>query len=234
MDLAIMQPYIFPYIGYYQLIYAVDKFILYDDVTFIKGGWINRNNILINGTASLFTVPLTGASSNREIGAIEINEKMYPIWKKKFLKSLSQNYSSAPFYDDVFPLIEEVLNVSSCSISTLAGRSLLAVCEHLKINTEFVNSSSVYGNHHLSGKDRVIDICKKEDAEHYINPIGGKELYDKSDFEGEGLHLSFIQTGEISYTQSKGDFVPYLSIIDVLMFNSKTETLKLMQNYQLV
>ena len=105
MNLAVMQPYLFPYIGYWQLIDAVDIFIIYDDVNFIKRGYINRNNILENKTSQLITLELIGASQNKRINEISIGNNV-----NKLLKTLKQNYLKAPFYKDVFPVLEEILN----------------------------------------------------------------------------------------------------------------------------
>jgi len=236
MVLAIMQPYVFPYVGYFQLINAVDKFVVYDDVNFIKGGWINRNQILVNQKAHLFTVPLEKPSSLCHINETAIHSKNYGIWKPKFLRTVEQSYKKAPFFHDVFPLINEVLSEGEQdNISTLALKSLKAVCVYLGIETEITDSSSIYQNTHLKSQARVLDICKTERADRYINPIGGRELYSKEDFHAMGIRLHFIQTDKIQYNQFQlHNFIPHLSIIDVLMFNSRNDTTELLNRYQLV
>lgn len=234
MKLAIMQPYVFPYLGYFQLINTVDKFVVYDDVTYIKGGWINRNKILIGGKENLFTIPLSGASSNKEIKELLLNETNFPKWKSKFLKSLNQSYASAPHFDKAYPIVEEILNSSTNSISVLAYNSLKHICDYLDIKTEFVKSSAIYKNDNLSGIDRVLDICSIENSKHYINPIGGRILYDKRRFIEQGILLNFIKTDDIVYPQFNNKFVKNLSIIDILMFNSVEQIRQHLQKHELV
>ena len=187
MKIGIMQPYVFPYIGYYQLINAVDRFVIYDDVAFIKQGWINRNKILLNGEGHVFTVPIKNASSFTTIAQTGINHDLYEGWKAKFLKTLLQAYAKAPYYKEVAALVTNVFNTKCDTISELAAESLVETCKYLGINTEFILTATGYGNKELRAKDRVIDICKKEKAAIYINPIGGKELYTKDDLLPEKL-----------------------------------------------
>ncbi len=232
MKLALMQPYIFPYIGYFQLLNAVDKFVIYDDVNYIKGGWINRNNILINKQANLFTISLQKPSPYKLINEIEIST--IRKWKHKFLRTIEIAYKKAPFYEPVYALIASVINSDSTHITEMTRDSILAVAKYLGIDTEIVPSSTIYQNQHLSGKERVLDICKKEKASVYINPIGGTKLYQKDWFKEQQIDLYFIKTLPLEYQQFKGDFVPHLSIIDVLMFNSPAAVQDLLQQYELV
>jgi hypothetical protein len=236
MKLAIMQPYLFPYIGYFQLINVVDKFVIYDDVNFIKQGWINRNNILVQGKPLMFTVPLVNQSSFAKINEIEVNSKLYDSWRKKFLRTIEQSYKKAPYFKEVFDIVSTVVDVqgNENSISDLATKSLVATSNYLGLKTEFVFTSEVYGNQILSGPERVIDICKKENATNYINPIGGQELYSQEVFEQSGLDLKFIKSLPLSYDQFNGDFVPWLSMIDILMFNSIEQTKLLLDKYELL
>jgi WbqC-like protein family len=232
MKLAIMQPYIFPYIGYFQLIKAVDKFILYDDVNFINRGWINRNRILVNGKDSMFTIPLKDASQNKLINEIDVNWD--ENWKSKFLKTIEQSYKKTPFYIDVLPIIEKSLNVEEISFSKIIEQNLKLICEYLVIETEIISSSSIYQNIDKKAQKRILDICLKEKANHYINPIGGLELYDKETFAKENMQMSFIKSRPVEYKQFKNEFIPWLSIIDILMFNSKEEINKFLNNYELI
>lgn len=229
-----MQPYFMPYIGYFQLINAVDKFIFYDDVTFIKQGWINRNRILINNQASLFSIPLSNASSHVLIKDVLITEKAYEKWKKSFLNSILFSYKKAKNFETVFNLIHIVLDQQPKTISELAIRSVIEVSRYLGINTEFEISSETYQNTHLSGQNRVLDICRNEKANTYINPIGGLELYSKNVFLQNGIDLFFIQSNKSLYKQFSSDFVPFLSIIDVIMFNDIEEVQEQLMNFDLV
>ena len=233
MKLAIMQPYFLPYIGYFQLINAVNKFIIYDDVNFIKGGWINKNNLLREHQKKLFTLPLTDLSSFVTIEKTRIDAKQYPLWSKKFKKTLSHTYKKAPFYIKISELIFSALDTPPQSISNLNTALLKQICSYLSIQTEFVDHSSLYQNSNLHAQERILDICKQEETTHYINPVGGIDLYDKNDFLEKDIQLSFIQSGDISYKQFNHEFIPNLSIIDVLMFNSVDDIKKMLNNFNL-
>lgn len=229
-----MQPYLFPYIGYFQLINAVDKFIIYDDVNFIKQGWINRNKILVDGIAHLFTVPLNNQSSFNNINLTIINEKLYMLWVNKFLNTIRYNYQKAPYYSAVFPLLQKAFQDDEKHISTIAIKSLKLVCDYLQIFTVFELSSMKYENQHLSSQNRVLDICTKEHASNYINPIGGVDLYSQKAFLEKNIILNFIKPLKTEYVQFNKAFVPNLSIIDVLMFNDISSIKKQLNNYELV
>jgi len=229
-----MQPYVFPYIGYYQLLLSVEKLVMYDDVHFIKQGWINRNRILLNGKDFLFSVPIKDVSSNKLIKDTLIDNSKYVIWVKKFLTTLQQAYKKAPHFHSVFPLIESVFDQEYTSISELAVQSIHTTSRYIGINTRILPTSTIYRNQDLKGKERVIDICKKENAAIYINPSGGKELYSKDEFSQQGIELRFIQPKPLIYKQFNQAFVPWLSIIDVLMFNSQEEIFSFTHNYQLL
>ena len=235
MKLAIMQPYVFPYIGYFQLIAAVDKFVVYDNVNFIKGGWINRNNLLVDKRSNLFTIPLDKSSSFLLINETKINIKFFDTWKNKFFRTLEQSYRKAPFFNEVISLIDTVFqNSESDLIGPLAVNSIKSICDYLQIETEIVASSTIYNNKSLSGQARVLDICRIEKATHYVNPIGGMSLYSKEIFQENDIVLNFIRSYEIQYQQFKNDFVPWLSIIDVLMFNSVVDIKKMLIQYELI
>ncbi len=229
---GIMQPYVFPYIGYFQLIKAVDKFVVYDDVAFINKGWINRNNILLGGKASMFTIPLIGASQNRLIREIEVDN--LTIWGKKMLKTLEQSYKKAPFFQEGFKIVEQVFSIEFANIAQLATTSLKETCKYLRINTEIVESSIIYKNQNLKAQNRILDICLQEKAVHYINPIGGQTIYDKQLFADNKILLNFIKAKPVHYKQFKNEFVPWLSMIDLLMFCSVDEIHEHLEKFELV
>ena len=215
MKLAIMQPYFFPYIGYWQLIFAVDRFVIYDDVNFIKQGWINRNRILINGEPSYITIPLDGASPNKRI--CDIPMQTSPLWRKKMLKSIEFSYRKSPFFDEVFAEVDKLISIPATNLAGYLAQCLESLATFLTIGTEFVQSSRDYGNSNLGGQDRVLDICNRESATAYVNLPGGQTLYDATSFANANINLSFL-SGRISpYPQRVADFVPNLSIIDALM-----------------
>lgn len=231
MRLAIMQPYIFPYIGYYQLAGAVDKFVFLDDVNYINKGWINRNNILINGQANLFTIPLKDASQNKLINEVEVSKGK---WSEKLLRTIEMAYKKAPCFSDAFPVINEVLSSEERLIGNLAKKSVQSVSDYLQLPTTYVNSAGEYSNKELKGQSRIIDIVEKENGSDYINPIGGTDLYEKKTFQEKNIRLHFLQTKRIVYPQLKNEFVPFLSIIDVLMFNDKTAIKNYLNEFELI
>jgi hypothetical protein len=232
MKIAIMQPYLFPYVGYFQLINAADKFVVYDDVTFIKQGWINRNKILLNGAAFLFTIPLKDASSYKLIRETKVSDNFN--WKSKLIKTLEQAYGKAPYYAEAIKPIKEVIFSEEKSIAAIALKSLKVICSYAGIDTPMVETSSNYLNDDLQSQARVIDICKRENATEYLNPVGGLELYSHDAFNRENIKLSFVKPRTISYLQFNNQFVPWLSTIDVMMFNSPAEIKEMMNQYEIV
>ncbi|MBZ0098631.1 MAG: WbqC family protein [Taibaiella sp.] len=217
-SIAIMQPYVFPYIGYFQLIYASEIFVFYDDVSYINKGWINRNRVLLNGKDHMITVPCQNASQNRLIKDIKLADDDKAI--KKLLMTISAAYSKAPEYSSTFPIIENIFHSGCDTISELAITSTRQVCRYLGIASEFKTSSESYsGNIELKKADRLIDICNKEKKKNYINPEGGRAIYTKEYYAERGINLHFLIPQKKDYNQFGAEFVPWLSIIDVLMFN---------------
>jgi len=233
MKIAIMQPYIFPYIGYFQMVQAVDIFVFYDDVNFIKKGWIHRNNILINHEAYRFTIPCHKISQNKQIN--EIEHRFDLAEKDKFLKRIEQAYSNAPFFKEFYEqLLDFIKSENSKTISAIAANSVIFIANYLNIKTKFQFSGAQYPETKSLGKmERLKAISKKANARIYINAIGGKDLYSQETFDDTELKLQFIESQPISYLQSSTSFVPWLSIIDVLMFNSIEQTKNLLHQYKL-
>jgi hypothetical protein len=219
MKLAIMQPYLFPYVGYFQLAAAVDKFVFYDDVNFIKNGWINRNRMLLGDQVRYLTVPLSGASPSLKINEVMVEPR--ERWLRKLLESIRHAYAKAPHYPQVSALIGRILAEPLAPVSLLASHTVMEICRYLEIDTEFVPSSTKYCNAQLKGIERVIDICAREQASAYVNLPGGRQLYDSAAFSARGIELAFIEPNLCPYAQFDDAFHPALSILDVLMFNSK-------------
>lgn len=229
-----MQPYIFPYIGYFQLIHATDVFVFYDDVNYINKGWINRNRILLNGKEHLFTLPCKEASQNKLIMDIEVLEDAKAI--NKLLATMQAAYRKAPNFNEVYPMAERVLNEGQgAKLSEVAAGSVKAVCEYIGLSRTFKTSSECYDNRELKKADRLIDICHREGIKEYVNPSGGQEIYTKEYYGEQGISLSFLVPGRRDYMQFDNSFVPWLSILDVLMFNSKEEIRNnILPQYQLI
>ncbi|WP_417860774.1 WbqC family protein [Winogradskyella sediminis] len=223
--IAIMQPYIFPYIGYFQLVNYVDKFVFYNDVNFIKQGWINRNKILVNDKELLFTIPLINGSSNTLIHDVNINHNIFRKTRKKFYKSIEQSYGKSAYFSEVNEIIRNVMELETDSISEMAEYSIKTIAQYVGLNTEFSNSKNVYKNKSLHGQNRVIDIVLKEEATRYTNPIGGIKLYDSETFKDNGIELSFIKVDE-----NLND----LLILDILMNFSKEGIRNILNQYVIV
>ncbi|MFJ2988288.1 WbqC family protein [Collimonas sp. NPDC087041] len=218
MKLALMQPYLFPYIGYFQLVAAADKFVFYDDVNFIKNGWINRNRLMLDGDIRYITVPLAGASPAKKINEVLMQPR--ERWLRKLLESIRHAYAKAPHYQRVSELIHEILHVDATHVSQIASRGVIEISRYLDLGTTFAMTSTVYRNSELRGAQRVLDICAQERASTYLNLPGGRALYDAEEFAAAGIDLSYIEPNLGPYPQFGKRFHPGLSIIDVLMFNS--------------
>jgi len=206
MKIAIMQPYFLPYIGYWQLINAVDKFVILDDVNYINKGWINRNNILVNSNAKLFTIPLSEASQNKKINEISISDDVK--WIANLLKTIEYSYKKAPLFNQALPIIQDCVTFGDKNLSAFIYNSTKNICNYLNIETQIIPSSSQYNNDDLKASARILDICIRENTDEYINPIGGTELYDKSTFLEKGINLHFLKTSDIKYSQFNDDFIP--------------------------
>lgn len=227
-----MQPYLFPYLGYWQLINAVDTFVIYDNIQFNKRGWFHRNNILINGEKKLFTIPLKKDSNYLDVKDRYLsNDSSKNL--KRILGQIKGSYSKAPYFNNVFPIVESIFLNEQKNLFNYIYYSITKIMQYLDINTKIVISSEIEMDHSLKSVERVISINKALGAKHYINPIGGFELYDKKQFENEGITLSFLESKVPEYKQFNHNFVPYLSIIDIMMFNSKIEIAQMLNEYEI-
>lgn len=228
--LAIMQPYFLPYIGYWQLLNSVDEFIIYDNIQYTKKGWFNRNRYLKNGKDDVFSIPLKKDNDFLNVDKRIISNEYN---KKKLIAQFQNAYSKAPYRKDVMDIFEEIINFDNDNLFEYIYNSVIKVSQYLDINTNIVKSSTICINHSLKGQNKVLALCKSENANIYINAIGGKELYCKEVFANENIELKFIKSKEIVYKQFENTFIPWLSIIDVMMFNSKDEIRKMLNEYEL-
>ena len=232
-SIARMQPYLFPYIGYFQLIHSVDNFVIYDDIQYMKHGWINRNRILLNGKPHYITFPVRKDELTTLINERRFAENINYI-KKKILSTLRQAYSKAPFFDPVNSLLENIINVKDNNVATFSEHCLVEIVSYLQIDTCIKRSSRLGVDKSLTRENRVIAIVKELGASHYINSIGGKKLYHKERFAEKGIKLSFLNSNDIVYPQLDNEFVPWLSIIDVMMFNPVEKLNEYLAMYELV
>ncbi len=232
MKVAIMQPYLLPYIGYFQLIAAVDIFVVYDNIQYTKKGWINRNRLLQNGAAVLFSVPLKKASDHLFVCERVLAESFNA---DKLLRQFAGAYRRAPYFQSTFALLETVLQYNERNLFDFLYHALLQTCQHLGIRTDIRISSTLPIAHDLIGQNKVLALCAATGATTYLNAIGGQELYNKIDFAQHNITLQFLKAKMFSYPQFGADFVPWLSIIDVLMFNPlKDIQQNLLNHYELV
>ena len=231
MKAAIMQPYFLPYLGYFQLISAVDIFVVYDNIQYTKKGWINRNRLLRNGTDHIFTIPLKKDSDFLDVRDREISPDFRA---EKLLNQITESYRRAPQFSAVYPVVESIVRFQERNLFCFIHNSIGEICRQLGIVTPVVVSSAINADHGLKNQQRVIAICKAVGASHYINPTGGVSLYKSVDFRLAGLELSFLRCSARQYKQFGELFVPALSILDVMMFNSVEEIRSMLNQYELM
>jgi hypothetical protein len=216
VKLAIMQPYFLPYIGYFQLIAAVDQFVLYDNIKYTKKGWINRNRMLQNGKDATFSLPLKRGSDSLDVRERELAEDFN---RDKLLNQFKGAYRSAPYFAETIPLVAQIVQYHDTNLFRFLHHSIIRICGHLGISTEIRISSGIAIDHALKSQDKVLALCAALGASTYVNPVGGMELYSKEVFRANGVALRFIQSKPFEYPQFGDAFVPWLSIVDVMMFN---------------
>ena len=229
MKVGIMQPYFLPYIGYFQLIKAIDKYVIADDMNYIKQGWINRNYMLLNGQSFMFHLAVINASINKWINEIYVADD-----QSRLLKTIEVNYRKAPYFKDVFPMIEGIIRYEDKNLGRYVGNSIIKIAEYLRINTKFLYNSDHECNRSLKFQDRLISDCLLYGTKIYINAIGGMKLYDKEAFNKAGIEMFFLKSKPIEYKQYNHVFVPGLSILDALMFNSVKQMGELLNQYELI
>ncbi|WP_297045484.1 WbqC family protein [uncultured Desulfovibrio sp.] len=230
--IAVMQPYLFPYIGYWQLIASVDCFVFYDDANYINKGWINRNRILLHGEPYKFILPLSHASQNKKINEIFVCPNF--LTRKKLLKTITIAYKNTENYKRIFHIIEKTI-MSDGKISDIIYNSTQELCEYLGIKTKFYLSSNLQykKSDSDSAQEKIIKIVHTLGGDVYINPIGGQHLYSKKFFLENNISLFFINSNINQYKQKADVFYSNLSIIDILMFNSEENIHKMLNQYEL-
>lgn len=231
--IAIMQPYVFPNLGYFHLVDASNLFVFYDDVNYIRRGWINRNRILLDGKDFLFTIPVAKASQNKLIN--ETTLAIDDAWREKMKRTLALAYRKAPYFTQVEPLVTSVLSENYHNVSDMAVSSIVQTCDYLGISFNYTKSSACSPDTKGMDKaDRLIAITKRQGYKRYINAPGGMSLYSKDYFKMNDVDLAFVKSESIQYEQYSNEFVPGLSIIDVLMFNAPKAIAKFLKAYKLI
>ncbi len=233
VKVAVMQPYFLPYLGYWQLLNHVDKFVVYDDIQFTKKGWINRNRYWSTSGDQLFTVPLKKGSDfldvrDRMIADSWLDERL------KLQRRIEAAYSRAPFFDEGIVVFRECINFDTLNLFEFILNSILVLKRVLEIPTEIIVSSSIGDTRELRSKDRVIEICRKLGAKAYVNPIGGVGLYSKDEFLCSGMSLNFLRMKDVTYNQFDYPFLANLSILDLLMFNGLEKSRGLLGEFEIL
>lgn len=226
-----MQPYFLPYIGYFQLMAAVDRFVLLDDVNFINRGWINRNRISIDGQPSWLTIPLSGASQNRMIREIDIAPD--DGWMRKMHRLVMATYSKAPEIDTVFPIFESWLLRASGNLADFLYLTLSETADQLGIKTEILQTSSTFPKNGLKGQDRILDICRQLGASSYVNPPGGRDLYCSKLFSEAEIELCFLRPNLDVLHLAGAPEETSLSILHIFMHNSRKAVTQAIATFQL-
>jgi len=218
MRIAVMQPYFLPYIGYWQLIRAVDTFVVLDDVNYINRGWINRNRISVRGEPCWMTLPLVGASQNKLISEIDLLPD--DGWKSRLIKKVELSYQGEASFLPTKRLFEELMECAAGNLSSFLAGSIQRICGLLGLATEIIPTSSIFPKGNLKGQHRILDICTTLGADEYLNPPGGRDLYDSGLFADSGITLMFLDAPKIELGLKSGSRSgETLSLLDTLMMN---------------
>lgn len=231
MKIGIMQPYFFPYLGYWQLMNAVDKYVIYDNIQYTKKGWFNRNRFLLNGHDELFSINLVKDSDYLDVYERKISSEFE---RKKLVLKFRNAYMKAPYFKENFGFVEEIINYDNNNLFEYIFNSIVKLHKLFGMKSDLIISSSLKADHSFKAENRVKAIIKELGGDEYINAIGGRDLYSAEDFAKEGINLQFLKTRDVVYPQFKNDFVSNLSIIDVMMFNSVEQIKKLLGEFDLV
>lgn len=231
MKLGIMQPYFMPYLGYFSLIDYVDKFILFDTPQFIRHGWIERNQILKLDKGTFYIkVPLRKHSREVSIKDIEINNEI--DWKRKMIAQFEHYKKKAPYYNEVMELLNGIFNESYHNIVDINHASLKSICNYIEIDTpiEIWSEMKVEIQDANAPDEWALNICKALNADVYVNPPGGKSFFNKDKYDKSGVELCFLEFMPTPYEQVQKEFIPYMSVLDALLFCSPKQVRDMISN----
>lgn len=236
MKLAIMQPYFFPYIGYFSLIEYADKFVFFDTPQYISRGWINRNRILtLNGEPTYITVPVEKAPQETPIREIMIDNSK--DWRGRIYGQLSAYKRRAPRYSITEAIVHDVLDgFKGNGLSELSIRTVKMMSDILGLKCEYGIFSGMKENIVEVKKpdEWALEISKALEADVYVNPPGGMSFFDRDKYRNAGIEIKFLQSNLRPYRQRIGQWVPALSVIDVLMFCDEREVTDMLKDYALL
>jgi WbqC-like protein family len=234
MKVAIMQPYFVPYIGYFQLINYVDLFVVYDNIEYTKKGWFARNRILQSGESEMISLPIAKGPDDAFVVNRRLADSFHQKDKIKLKNKLQENYRKAPFFKETMQVVEEIWDCPATNLFDFIYSSLCITTKHLSINTPIKISSEIDIDHNLRAEQKVLAICENLGATAYVNPIGGVELYSAETFQQKNIELKFLKANNFGYAQFSGhDYVPFLSILDIMMFND-LEQIKHYLNHEFI
>lgn len=233
MKVAIMQPYLFPYIGYFQLIHSVDIFVTLDNVNFIKKGWINKNQILAHDHIQKIQLPVSKMSQNRWINQHEFHELDAAL--SKLTSQCEQTYSKQQGFQRLHQLLKQHELIKASNVADFLHQSIQMVSDELGLTTKFLKASDIEVAGNLTGQERILAICNRLKAAEYINLPGGRALYSEEKFRERKLKLSFLSPKLEAYQQQKvnSEFVSYLSILDILANCNSDVIAEQVTNYDL-
>ena len=230
--LGVMQPYFLPYIGYFQLIAAVDVFVVYDNIEYTKKGWINRNRMLRNGSDAVFSLPLKKDSDSLCVFERRLSSDFK---REKLLNQFRGAYHKAPYFAETFALLQRIIGCNNDNLFRYVYNSLKELCAHLEIKTEILVSSDIAIDHGLKSQDKILALCEALEANTYLNPAGGVELYRSEDFNAHNIELCFLRSKPVEYLQFAPPFISSLSIVDLLMFNARDAVRSFItHNYEMI
>jgi hypothetical protein len=230
--LGVMQPYFLPYIGYFQLIAAVDVFVVYDNIKYTKKGWINRNRMLRNGSDMVFSLPLKKDSDFLTVVERSLSADFS---REKLLSQFRGAYHKAPYFAETFALLQRIIGCSNDNLFRYVYNSLTELCAYLEIKTEILVSSDISIDHGFKSQDKILALCEALEANTYVNPAGGVELYSSEDFNAHNIELCFLRSKPFEYSQFSPPFISSLSIVDLLMFNDREAVRSLItHNYEMI
>lgn len=239
MTLGIMQPYLFPYLGYFQLMNCVDKYLFCGDMQYIRWGWVNRNQLRIHNLNQpyFFTFPAAGDDHRKKI-----NERHYENLKRscdKLKRSICQDYRKAVNFEEAYSVVEEALSFQEDNVARFNMHANEAIARYLGIGAEISCTDIVEDEefwhefNRLDREERGVYLCQYYKARTFINAIGGTALYRKEFFAENGIELCFLRMDDVVYPQFGKEFIPNLSIIDVMMHNRPDALRLLLKQYRL-
>lgn len=231
--IAIMQPYFLPYLGYWQLMGYVDRFVVYDDIQFTKKGWIHRNRYLNNGSDQMFTLPLKKGSDFLDVAERRLSDS-WGDERRKLKRKIEGAYNKKLKFHEAMPIFEACIECQESNLFEFIFGSIKTVSRVLDINTELLVSSELGNSKHLKGQERVLEICKTLGATEYVNPIGGYGLYNQKAFSEQGVDLKFHKIGDVHYDQAQKHYIQNLSVLDMLMFVGVEGVKSELDNFELI